>query len=62
MTKFFAHFPDFLDKIFFKKSGSVTHNNTWASNTMLSFRKKLISQSQENFQTEGRKDGRTDKP
>ena len=25
---------------------------------MLSFRKKLMSQSQENFQTEGRKDGK----
>ena len=47
-----------------KKSTSVTHNTTWASNTMLSFRKKLMNQSQENFQTEGRKgrrmEGRTE--
>ena len=27
---------------------------------MLSFRKKLMSQFQENFQTEGRKDGRSE--
>ena len=37
---FLAHFPHFFGKgIFTKKSGSVTHNNTWASNMMLSFRK-----------------------
>ena len=36
------------------------HNKTWAPNTMLSFRKKLMSQSQENFQPEGQKDGKTD--
>ena len=42
-------------KIFLKKSGPVMHNKTWAPNTMLSFRKKLMSQSHENFQrrTEG---------
>ena len=37
---FLAHFPHLLDnKIFFKKSGSVMHSNTWAPKTMLSFRK-----------------------
>ena len=35
------------------------HNNTWASNTMLSFRKKLMSQSRENFKMEGWKDRQT---
>ena len=34
-----------------KKSGSVTHNYIWAPNTMLSFRKKLISQFRENLLT-----------
>ena len=29
------------------------HNTTWAPNTMLSSRKKLKSQFEENFQTEG---------
>ena len=38
------------------------HNNTWTPNTMLSFRKKLVSQSQENFRVEERKDKRTDGP
>ena len=52
--------PIFGTKIFFKKkSGSVTHN-TLVSNTMLSFRKKLMSQSQENFRTERQKDRRTE--
>ena len=56
---FLAHFPHFGGKrIFLKKSSPVTHNKTWAINTMLSFRKKLIHQSQENF----RKDGRMDRP
>ena len=44
-----------------KLCGSVTHNNTQVPNTMLSFRKKLMSQSQENFRTEGQKDRRTDR-
>ena len=64
---FLDHFPHFWGKIPpppQKKSSSVTHNTTWASNTMLSFRKKLMNQSQENFQTEGRKgrrmEGRTE--
>ena len=52
-----SFWPIFGAKRFFsKKSGLATHNNT---NTMLSFRKKLMSQSQENFQTERRKDGQT---
>ena len=32
------------------------HNTTWVPDTMLSSRKKLKSQFQENFQTEGRTD------
>ena len=60
---FLTHFPHFLGKkIFFKKSGSVRYNNTWAPNIMLSFRKKLMSRCQENFQTEGQNNGRTDRP
>ena len=56
-----AHFPHFGGKkIFFLKSAPVTHK-TWPPNTMLSFRKKLMNQSQENFWTEGRKDGRAEK-
>ena len=38
--KIFGPFSSFLGKKFiFKKSGSITYNNTWASDTMLSFRK-----------------------
>ena len=35
------------------------HNNTKASNTMLSFRKKLMTRYQINFQTKIPKDGQT---
>ena len=46
--------------IFSKKSGSVTPNYyIWAPNITLSFRKKLMSQSRENLQTDGRVDGET---
>ena len=44
--------------IFSKKSCSVTHNYMWVHNTMLSFRKRLLSQSIENLWTDGKKDGR----
>ena len=37
---FLAHFPNFWDNLKKKKPSSVSHNNTLASNTMLSFRKK----------------------
>ena len=47
---------------FFPKNPAVTHNYIWAPNTMLSFRKKLMSQSRENLWTDGRMDGKTDKP
>ena len=46
--------------IFSKKSGSVPSNYIWAPNTILSFRKKLMSQFWENLGTDGRTDGRTD--
>ena len=37
---FWGHFWSFLpNEDFPKKSGFVTHNYTWAPNTMLSFRK-----------------------
>ena len=45
--------------IFSKKFGSVTHNYIQAPNTMLNFRKKLISQSRENLRTDGRTTGQT---
>ena len=32
----------------------------WAPNTMLSFRKKIMSKSRENLRTDGKTDGRTD--
>ena len=65
----FDHFRSFLPNgDFFQKIrlchthsvtiGSVTHY-LFASNTMLSFRKKLMSQSQENLWTGGRTDGQT---
>ena len=39
-TMFWAISDDFCPMgIFSKKSGSVTHNYMWASNTMLSFKK-----------------------
>ena len=47
-------------RIFSKKSGSVTPNYyIWAPNITLSFREKLMSQSRENLQTDGRVDGQT---
>ena len=42
---------------FFTKNPAVTGNYIRAPNTMLSFRKKLMSQSQENLQTDRRTDG-----
>ena len=58
-----AHFPIFLvKKFFFKKSGSVKHKKTWALNTMLSFRIKLMSQSRKNFRTEGQTDPNSQNP
>ena len=53
----FGHFS--LMKIFSRKSSSVTHNYIWAPNSMLSFRKKLMSQSRENLEIDGRTDGQT---
>ena len=47
---------------FFPKNLAVTHNYIWARNTMLSFRKKLMSQFQANLQANRWMDGRTDKP
>ena len=45
-----AHF--WSKKFFFKKSSSITHH--------ADFQVNLMSQSQENFQTEGQKDGTID--
>ena len=53
----FGHFC--LVEISSKKSSSVTHNYIWALKTMLRFRKKLMSQSQENLWTDERTDGQT---
>ena len=57
-TLLLDHFWPFLPNgdFFPKKSSSVTHNYIWAPNTMLSFRKKLMSKSRENVRTEGRTD------
>ena len=52
----FDHF--YLIEIFSKKSSSVTHNYIWTPN-MLSFRKKLMSQSQENLWEDGIRDRQT---
>ena len=46
----------------FLKTPTVTYNYVWAHNSMLSFRKKLMSQFRENLQREGRTDRRTDTP
>ena len=46
---------------FLQKSGSVTYNHIWTPNTMLSFRKKLMSQFRENLWTWGRTDRQTDR-
>ena len=59
---FLPIFPIFGQKYFFKKPGSVTHNNTWAPNTMLSVRKKTnepIPRKRLERKTEGQKDGQT---
>ena len=44
-------------KTFFQKFGSVTHSPTWASNTMLSF-KKITNEPIPRKLPDGRKDGR----
>ena len=55
---FYAIFDHFCPMgIFSKKSSSVTRYYMWASNTMLSFRKKLMSQCWEKLRTDGRTDG-----
>ena len=68
----FAQTPDKTNDMIFLKSpktmflghfwpfSAVTHNYIWAPNTMLSFRKKLMSQFWENVRTDGTTDGRTD--
>ena len=71
-TLFFGYFWPFLGHfcpmgLFSKRSGPVTHNFIWAPNTMLSFKKKLMSQFRENLRTdgrwmEGRTEGQTDWP
>ena len=58
------HLPHFWDKKKYLKKhiGPVTHNNTWAFNTMLSFRKtnEPIPRKLPHRKTKGEKDGRTD--
>ena len=67
----FAQTPDKTNDMIFLKSpktmflghfwpfSAVTHNYIWAPNTMLSFRKKLMSQFWENLRTDGRTEGQT---
>ena len=58
---FLVHFPNFRSKkLFSGKSGSVTHNFIWISNTVPKSRKKLIIQFQENTRTDGRTEGQKD--
>ena len=45
---------------FFLKRLAVTHNYIWATNTILSFRKKLMSQFQENLWTNRRAENTSD--
>ena len=63
-TLFLGHVWPFLvifaRWFFFQKNPAVTRNYIWAPNTMLSFRKKLMSQFWENVRTDGTTDGRTD--
>ena len=54
---FWPIFPIFGSKIFFSKNLAVTHNTTWASNTMLSSRKKTNEPNPK--KTAGQKDGQT---
>ena len=57
----FGPFPYFDSKKKFSgKSSSVTHNFIWVSSTMPKFRKKLMMQFQENAQTDGRTERRTE--
>ena len=53
----FGPFWPFLTSFFSKKSCSVTCNWIWTPNTILSFRKKQMSQFWENLRTDYRTDG-----
>ena len=56
---FFGHFLPFLPMGgLAKKIGTVTQNTTWPSNIIMSLRKKLMSQFQENFHRVEKTDGR----
>ena len=58
----FSPFSPFSgQKIFLKKSGSVTRNNTWACNTMMSFTKNFNNPIQRKH-PERKTEGRTDRP
>ena len=64
-TIFLGHFWPFLVifaqwGFFSKRSSSVTLNYIWVPNNK--FQKKLMSQSRENLRTDGRTEGRTDRP
>ena len=52
----FGHFCPNGD--FFQKNPVLSHNYKWAPKTMLSFRKKPMNQSRENFRTDRRRDRR----
>ena len=54
----FGHFCPNGD--FFQKNPVLSHNYKWAPKTMLSFRKKPMNQSRENFRTDRRRDRRMD--
>ena len=62
-TLFLGHFWPFLPDGDLLQKIRLCHTQLYiAPNTILSFRKKLMSQSRENLRTDGRTDGRTDRP
>ena len=61
-TPFLAHFPNFWGKNFFLENPALSRKTSWVSSIMTKFRKKLMIQFQENAWTDGRTDGRTDRP
>ena len=58
---FFGLFSPFSGQFFSpKRSGSITHNTTWASNTILSFRKNLwVNLKKTSWQKDGKMNGWT---
>ena len=60
MASFWPIFPIFGTKFFLKKIRLCHAQQDIGLQQHAEFQRKLMSQFQENFRTEGRKDGRTD--